>query len=358
MFKYFILLSLSVFVFSLTDSSQFFTYEAPPQAQPLKVLKQAESIRELSADPKAAWKPKLYADFEGKTLGEIKKQFLGFVAPVKAVEAKLKTIGELKGSNTLSASKTAVGTALPPKEIISESFLESHSETTQLPTSFNAYNKWWGCQSIVQIRNQGGCGSCWAFSSASVISDRTCIYGKGNYEYSAVQLAGCSRPNGCDGGWMSEAFTFWRDFGTVTEKCQPYQIPIYCNKASCPGNTYLNHAWDKHQGDKTWGMYKIASTEAEMMNEIYLRGPITAAFDVYQDFMSYSSGVYVKKSNVYAGGHAIKIIGWGVENGVKFWLCVNSWGNGWGLKGMFKFLRGSNHCNIESYHLVTGIPVL
>jgi cathepsin B len=47
------------------------------------------------------------------------------------------------------------------------------------------------------------------------------------------------------------------------------------------------------------------------------------------------------------GGHAIKMIGWGVENGTPYWLCMNSWNKSWGEEGLFKILRGSNECGIE-----------
>ena len=47
------------------------------------------------------------------------------------------------------------------------------------------------------------------------------------------------------------------------------------------------------------------------------------------------------------GGHAIKILGWGTEGGVDYWLCANSWTTDWGDKGFFKIKRGTNHCNIE-----------
>jgi len=47
------------------------------------------------------------------------------------------------------------------------------------------------------------------------------------------------------------------------------------------------------------------------------------------------------------GGHAVKMLGWGVENGVKYWLCANSWGGSWGENGLFRIVRGANECHIE-----------
>ena len=82
-------------------------------------------------------------------------------------------------------------------------------------------------------------------------------------------------------------------------------------------------------------------------------GPVEAAFTVYNDFLAYKSGVYRHTSGSALGGHAIKVVGWGVENGVKYWLIVNSWNENWGDKGTFKILRGHNHCGIEG-SLVSG----
>merc|ERR1711982_115343 len=60
------------------------------------------------------------------------------------------------------------------------------------------------------------------------------------------------------------------------------------------------------------------------------------------------SGVYKRSSEATVlGGHGIKIIGWGTENGEDYWLCVNSWNEEWGDKGLFKIARGSNECGIE-----------
>ena len=72
---------------------------------------------------------------------------------------------------------------------------------------------------------------------------------------------------------------------------------------------------------------------------------MTAAFTVYEDFLTYKSGVYQHQTGSALGGHAIKMIGWGTEDGEDYWLCVNSWNNTWGDQGLFKIKQGD--CGIN-----------
>lgn len=58
--------------------------------------------------------------------------------------------------------------------------------------------------------------------------------------------------------------------------------------------------------------------------------------------------MYHHTTGASLGGHAVKMIGWGVEDGTPYWLIVNSWNEGWGDHGLFKILRGSNHLGIEA----------
>jgi cathepsin B len=68
--------------------------------------------------------------------------------------------------------------------------------------------------------------------------------------------------------------------------------------------------------------------------------------------------VFIKKTSGSAlGGHAIKILGWGVENSTPYWLVANSWNQDWGDNGFFKILRGKDECGIES-GIVAGAPKL
>jgi len=70
------------------------------------------------------------------------------------------------------------------------------------------------------------------------------------------------------------------------------------------------------------------------------------SFNVYSDFMNYASGIYKHTSGYLEGGHAVKILGWGVEGGVNYWICANSWGTSWGEKGYFRIAYGE--CGIDS----------
>ena len=88
---------------------------------------------------------------------------------------------------------------------------------------------------------------------------------------------------------------------------------------------------------------------------VYSDGPIQSAFNVFEDFLSYENGVYQRTAGKLLGGHSIKILGWGVENGTDYWLAANSCGTDWGDAGFFKILKGRNECGIES-HGIAGMP--
>lgn len=60
------------------------------------------------------------------------------------------------------------------------------------------------------------------------------------------------------------------------------------------------------------------------------------------------SGVYYHKRGDAVGGHAVKILGWGIQDDVPYWLCANSWNTLWGESGFFKIIRGRNEGGIEN----------
>jgi cathepsin B len=251
-----------------------------------------------------------------------------------------------------------------------------------MPDSFDSRQQWSQCPSISLIRDQADCGSCWAFGAAEAMSDRTCIHTPGNPDVylSAEDIMSCCSffcGNGCDGGYPESAWSFWKSTGVVTgglygskTGCLPYELPG-CdhhekgNLKPCPSGIAATPQCTEKcvNGDKTFAeskhfgasAYAVPSSVAEIQKEIMTNGPVEASFTVYGDFPTYRSGVYQHTTGNALGGHAIRILGWGVENGTPYWLVANSWNASWGDKGYFKILRGSNECGIES-GVVAGMP--
>ncbi|KAJ5075675.1 hypothetical protein M0811_07247 [Anaeramoeba ignava] len=216
-------------------------------------------------------------------------------------------------------------------------------EPQDLPTNFDPRTQWPGC--IHAIRDQGKCGSCWAFGSTEALSDRFCIQKKVNVILSPQELVSCdTNENGCDGGFLEMVWKFLEENGVVTDSCFPYSssggIAPNCTSKCKDGSSWTTYHAENTQGFKTI---------EDIMTELYTNGPCEAAFEVYQDFLNYESGVYKYVNGTLLGGHAIKMLGWGVENGEDYWLCANSWGTSWGMKGFFKILKGVDECRIEDY---------
>jgi cathepsin B len=241
-----------------------------------------------------------------------------------------------------------------------------------LPDSFDPRDKWPDCSTLNNIRDQSACGTCWAFGAAEAITDRYCTMGvNSNLSVSSADIGFCCGfecGDGCDGGYPSNAWEYWVDYGVVTEDCYPYPFPscdhhVPNSKNPCPSDEYPtpscpsrckngdNWSQSKKYGDKVYSI----DGEDDLMQELYTNGPIEVAFSVYQDFLTYKSGVYQRKSNQFLGGHAVKMMGWGVENGVKYWLIANSWNPNWGDHGYFKIIRGNDECGIEDGG-VAGTP--
>jgi len=241
------------------------------------------------------------------------------------------------------------------------------------PDTFSSAINWPYCPTISTIRDQSACGSCWAFGAVEAMSDRICIFQKQNVSLSSAAMAFCcdSCGFGCGGGYPSAAWEYWQSNGLVEEGCWPYPFPscdhhIPNSKNPCPSQEYNNKdcankcdskwtgpAWasDMHYGDHVYSLIG----ENDILNDIYLNGPVETAFTVYEDFLTYKSGVYRHTSGEPVGGHAVKIVGWGVESGDKYWLIANSWNPDWGLNGYFKILRGNDECGIED-EANGGIP--
>ncbi len=200
---------------------------------------------------------------------------------------------------------------------------------------------------VTPVKNQGSCGSCWAFSTVGTVESAIRIYGGSTANISEQHLVSCNREGmGCNGGWA--AFQYYHtmtdqcgDIGTVNESCFPYQgVTGTCT--NCCSRLHELLDWGYIAG------YSVPSNTA-MKNYIYNYGPIFAAVDTTNwNLLSYVGGEVQEegRENVLgAVNHGIVIVGWDDDfygSGKGCWIIKNSWGTSWqdGGYGYVKYGTG------------------
>jgi len=256
---------------------------------------------------------------------------------------------------SMAEAKRLLGLRIPESGVSCVHMMNQKNATAiDVPASFDSRTQWPGF--ILPIANQAQCGSCWAFAAAEVLSDRLAIASQGakNLVLSPQVLVSCDRQDmGCNGGWPQFAADFLVNNGIPSDACVPYSsgggavpaCPSKCNDGSTP--TYYKYdSWDY-----CTGVNAIQAAVAQY-------GPVAVSMAVYQDFFTYSTGVYKYGGTTgLAGYHAIKLLGWGTDNGQDYWTVANSWGTTWGEAGFFRIARGNNECGIELGALDRACPL-
>jgi len=227
-----------------------------------------------------------------------------------------------------------------------------------------------GVNYVSPVRDQGGCGSCYAFASMAMLEARI-RYLSNNTQtpiLSPQNILGCSEyAQACEGGWpFLTAGKYGHDFGHVEEKCFPYTGTDSKCALSCPSPT----RWMVGEYMYVGGYYGD-STVAYMEGEIYKNGPLAVSFLVYNDFFGYQKGVYSHNGTAdlltfnpfVLVDHSVLIVGWGHDDSsnLDYWIVKNSWGESWGMSGYFWIRKGTpiqgGECGIESISL-SAIPIL
>ena len=209
-------------------------------------------------------------------------------------------------------------------------------EVIATPDNFDTRVQFGDC--VHPIRDQKKCGSCWAFGSSEALSDRFCIASKGAVDVilSPEDLVSCDHSNsGCNGGWIGNAFEYFESTGIVEDSVFPYTA----SEQTCPDKTKLKTF------KCTPGSIIHLDKPEEIKSALVQGGPLATRFDVYSDFMSYKGGIYQHVTGSRNGGHAVKLVGYGVEGGVNYWIIANSWGPAWGENGFFRIAW--NECGIN-----------
>jgi len=211
-------------------------------------------------------------------------------------------------------------------------------ESNDLPDSLD----WRDKGAVVGVKDQGQCGSCWAFCTVVACEGAYFLEHNQLLSLSEEQIVDCDTDDhGCDGGWPTNAMNYLKAHGGLElEDDYPYTAPP---AGSCQ--------FDKSKAKmQVKSVHTFASgSETQMMNAVQQYGPLAIALDATK-FNFYSSGI-MNGSGCSAGSpdHGVAVVGWGIEDGTKYWIVKNSWGEDWGEDGYVRIERGSNACGVEDY---------
>lgn len=214
-------------------------------------------------------------------------------------------------------------------------------ENINIPESFDYRETFKKC--VLPVVDMGrSCGASYALLTAKTVSERNCIANEleSSKQLSGQELLFCDTLNGdCKNGHLNVSLDYVKSKGLVDEECLPFKPEEKGCKGMCenPVRTNINH-------------FCLLVGEDEIKRDLLTRGPVLTTLQVHSDILGYKEGVYTKGEDMprFAQQQAVRIIGWGVENGEegelnngnKYWLVEFAWGSTYGKDGVVKISSG------------------
>jgi C1A family cysteine protease len=255
----------------------------------------------------------------------------------------------VKPEKTFSINVRAKGAlALQYKAPVDSTVIEASTEGSSVSVLPTAYN-WCDSGYCTPIRNQGSCGSCWAFGTVGPLESSILIKDGVSKDLSEQYLVSCDAEGwGCSGGFFAHDYHDWKYItgepgpGAVYESAFPYTATdAPCNPPHV--HPYLITSWAYIAGSSS------VPTNDAMKNAIYNYGPIGAAVYVGSAFQAYTTGIFYttqKKSP----NHAIVLTGW--NDTYSYWNLRNSWGTSWGEAGYMRIKYGTSYIGYAGNYIV------
>jgi hypothetical protein len=198
---------------------------------------------------------------------------------------------------------------------------------------------WVAKGAVTGVKNQGNCGSCWAFSTTGCVEGIVQIRHGHLTSLSEQQLVDCAGSYGnlgCNGGMMDYAFKYVMANGLCTEQAYPYTaVKGTCKSSSCAMSA----------DSKITGYYDVTHTE-NALGAADDTQPISVAIEADQyGFQHYSSGIYSGTCGKNLD-HGVLVVGYGTSGTTPYWKIKNSWGTTWGEAGYMQMIRNQDECGI------------
>jgi len=217
-----------------------------------------------------------------------------------------------------------IGTTGGARPALTQAPLTASASEPVLPGSLR-----YGPKVVSAVRDQGDCGSCWAFAvTAAFESDVALTTGKlpdlsEQFLICRADRYSVSLNPPCGGGYPDPASDFLVNPGLPPETCLPY---------STYGCSQPCRDW-RSKTQRIAGWHYVSQNVSAIKEALYAYGPVVATLHVYEDFYSYAGGVYSYAYGQYQGGHVVEVIGY--DDARQCLIAKNSWGTDWGEAGYF-----------------------
>nr|AAY53767.1 cysteine protease [Saprolegnia parasitica] len=219
---------------------------------------------------------------------------------------------------------------------VSPSYIQSRAKYALMAPAVNMTDvpnemDWVEQGGVTPVKNQGMCGSCWAFSTTGAIEGAAFVSSKQLVSVSEQELVDCDHNGdmGCNGGLMDNAFKWVK---THKGLCKEEDYPYHAKEGTC--------ALKKCKPvTKVTAFHDVPANDEQALKAAVAKQPVSVAIEADQpEFQFYKSGVFDKSCGTKLD-HGVLVVGYGEEGGKKYWKVKNSWGADWGDKGYIKLAR-------------------